>query len=179
MTDKTGRNDSGDEAAETTRTRTVHWQDPAVGARLGRGLSGLEYLHRIVGGEHRPPIGELMGFELIEVSDGRAVFRGQPAEYHYNPMGVVHGGLACTLLDSALGCAVMTKLPAGKGYGTIQINVHMVRAITADTGPLLAEARSVHAGGRVATAEAQLVGEDGKLYAHGTTTCMVFDQPAG
>ena len=176
MTDTTSSETTDTAAAK--RTRTVRWTDPAIGARLGRSLSGLEYLRTIVGGEHRPPIGELMGFELIEVADGRAVFRGQPAEYHYNPMGVVHGGFACTLLDSALGCAVMTRLPAGKGYGTIQINVHMVRPITAGTGPLLAQARSVHPGGRVATAEAELVGEDGKLYAHGTTACLVFDQPS-
>ncbi len=161
-----------------SRTRTVTWQDPMVSAGVRNGRNGLEYLQALIAGRHSLPIGALMGFELIKATDGCAVFRGQPAEYHYNPMGSVHGGFACTLLDSALGCAVMTKLPIGKGYGTVQINVHMVRAITTSTGVLLARGRSVHPGGRMATAEGELVGEeDGKLYAHGTTACMVFDLP--
>src|SRR5437764_9228130 len=106
-----------------------------------------------------------MNFQIAELSEGRAVFVAEPAEYHYNPLGVVHGGLAATLLDSAMGCAVHSTLPAGRGYTTLEIKVNLVRAVTAAVGPLRAEARIVHAGRQAATAEARLVDGAGKLYA--------------
>ena len=110
------------------RTRTVTWEDPHALAEAGRGLSGLEYLQKIIAGElPRPPISALMDFGLTELSEGRAVFTVEPAEYHYNPIGVVHGGLAATLLDSAMGCAVQSMLPAGAGYTTLEIKVNYVR----------------------------------------------------
>ena len=115
-----------------------------------------------------------MGYDLLEVEAGRAVFGCLPAEYHYNPMGSVHGGLAATLLDSALGLAVYSALEAGTGYTTVQLNIHLVRAMTVDTGYVRVESRVLHVGRKLATAEATIIDKQGKLYAHGSTTCMVF-----
>jgi uncharacterized protein (TIGR00369 family) len=157
------------------RTLTVSWEDPRALAEAGRDLSGLEYLRKIVAGElPRPPISALMNFGLVELSEGYAVFDVEPAEYHYNPIGVVHGGLAATLLDSAMGCAVHSTLPAGVGYTTLEVKVNFVRAMTAETGRVRCEAKLIHLGGRTATAEGRIVGEGGKLYAHGTTTCLII-----
>jgi uncharacterized protein (TIGR00369 family) len=162
-----------DKAAE--RTRTVSWQDPRPLAEAGMGLSGLEFLQKIVSGElPPPPLARLMNFDLVELREGHAVFAVDPAEYHYNPIGVVHGGLAATLLDSAMGCAVHSTLPAGAGYTTLEIKVNFIRAMTAETGRVRCEARIVHVGGRTATAEGKVIDEAGKLYAHGTTTCLIL-----
>lgn len=158
-----------------TRTRTFSWEDPRALAEAGRGLSGLEYLQKIVAGElPRPPISALMNFSIGELSEGRAVFTVEPAEYHYNPIGVVHGGLAATLLDSAMGCAVHSTLPAGAGYTTLEIKVNYIRPMTAETGGVRCEAKVIHVGGRTATAEGRVLDESGKLYAHATTTCIIF-----
>ncbi len=116
-----------------------------------------------------------MGFEFHEIEEGRVVFECIPAEYHYNPIGAVHGGLACTLADSAMGCAVHTMLPAGVGYTTLEIKTNLLRPITVETGRLLCEGKTVHVGRSAAVAEARLTDEAGKLYAHATTTCMVFE----
>ncbi|HEX8423347.1 MAG TPA: PaaI family thioesterase [Pyrinomonadaceae bacterium] len=160
---------------KSERTLTVSWEDPRPLAETGRGLSGLEYLQKIVAGElPRPPISALMNFSLAELSEGYAVFAVEPAEYHYNPIGVVHGGLAATLLDSAMGCAVHSMLPTGAGYTTLEVKVNFVRAMTAETGRVRCEGKLIHLGGRTATAEGRIVDEDGKLYAHGTTTCLIF-----
>lgn len=167
------------EPQDPIRTRTYTWQDPLPTAQAGRNLAGLEYLQRLLAGElPGPPIAATMGFTLTEVEFGRAVFEAVPAEFHYNPIGVVHGGLAATLLDSALGCAVHTTLPAGTGYTTLELHVNMVRAITSQTGRLRCEGKVIHNGRQVATAEARLTDADGKLYAHGTTTCMIFSPVA-
>jgi len=160
---------------ESERTVTVSWEDPGKLAEAGRGLSGLEFLQRVVAGElPRPPIAALMNFELVELSEGRAVFAVEPKEYHYNPIGVVHGGLAATLLDSAMGCAIHSTLPAGAGYTTLEIKVNFVRPMTAETGRVRAEAKLIHLGGRTATAEGRVIDEAGKLYAHATTTCLIL-----
>jgi len=160
---------------ELKRTLTVDWEDPRVLVEAARGLSGLEFLQRIVAGElPPPPIAALLKFELAELSEGHAVFAVEPAEYHYNPIGVVHGGLAATLLDSAMGCAVHSALPAGAGYTSLEIKVNFVRPLTAETGRVRCEAKLIHLGGRTATAEGRVVDEAGKLYAHGTTTCLIF-----
>ncbi len=163
------------DAGKEARMRTVSWEDPRALAEAGRDLSGLEYLGKIVAGElPRPPIGALMNFNITELSEGRAVFTVEPAEYHYNPIGVVHGGLAATLLDSAMGCAVHSTLPAGAGYTTLEIKVNYIRPMTAETGLVRCEAKVIHVGGRTATAEGRLEDERGKLYAYGTTTCIIF-----
>ena len=140
--------------------------------------SGLDFLQAMVDGKvPNPPISKVLNFHLAEVSEGRAVFEGMPDATLYNPIGTVHGGFAMTLLDSALACAIHTTLAKGETYTTLEIKVNLVRAVTAATGPLRAEARIVHAGRQAATAEARLVDGEGKLYAHGTTTCLVFDIP--
>jgi len=142
------------------------------------GLSGVEMLRAIVDGRlPAPPITRTLDFTLVVVEVGRVAFQGRPSVDHYNPMGVVHGGWSATLLDSALGCAVQSMLPAGKAYTTAELKVNMVRPLT-DKVPLVrAEASIIHNGGRMATADARLTGPDGKLYAHASTTCFVFDIP--
>jgi uncharacterized protein (TIGR00369 family) len=136
----------------------------------------MEYLQAIMTGElPPPPIAVTLGMHPVELAEGRAVFAAEPDEYHYNPIGVVHGGLAATLLDSATGCAVQTTLPAGMAYTTLELKTNFVRAITRDTGRVLCEAEVVHRGGTIATAEGRLRAEaTGKLLAHGTSTCLII-----
>ena len=162
------------------RTRTFTWDDPLAMASTIQQLSGLERMRQVIAGTlPPPPMARLMNIWLIEASEGRAVFEGEPAEYHYNPIGMVHGGIPCTLLDSAMGCAVHSTLPAGAGYTTLELKVNMVRPITEKTGPLRAEGKVIHPGRQLATAEGRIFGPDGKLYAHGTTTCLIFPLPDG
>jgi uncharacterized protein (TIGR00369 family) len=143
------------------------------------GKSGLELFEALFAGELPfPPIGDTLDFVAVHVEKGRAVFQGRPAERFYNPLGTVHGGWFATLLDSALGCAVHSALPAGKSYTTLELKVNMIRALTRKVPLVRAEGAVIHVGGQVATAQARLVGPDGKLYAHGTTTCLIFDLPA-
>ena len=157
------------------RTRTITWEEPRSPQQIAQDLSGLEFLQKMMAGEiARPPMGLLMNFTLTELSEGRAVFVCEPDEYHYNPLGTVHGGLAATLLDSAMGCAVHSTLPAGVGYTTLEIKVNYVRPMSAKIGSVRCEANIIHIGGRMATAEGKIVDARGKLYAHGTTTCMIF-----
>ena len=164
---------AGDAVSE--RTREVTWNDPLASAAIGRELSGIEYLRKMVAGEvPRPPMAMLMGFGLAEISEGAALFTVEPAEYHYNPIGVVHGGLAATLLDSAMGCAVHSMLPARVSYTTLEIKVNYVRAIGADTGAVRCEGKVIYIGARTATAEGRIVDARGRLYAHGTTTCLIM-----
>jgi len=159
----------------TKRSRTFDWEDPRLFVDAMRGISGLEFLQKFTKREMPPPpIGALMGFNLVEVSPGRAVFAAEPAEFHYNPIGVVHGGLAATLLDSAMGCAVHSLLPQGRAYTTLEIKVNYVRAIKRESGRLRAVASVVHMGGKIATAEGRLVDATGQLYAHATTTCILL-----
>ena len=140
-----------------------------------RGLSGLEAIQRIASGElPPPPIAQTLGFGGIEVEHGRATFEVEPAEFHYNLIGVVHGGLALALLDSAMGCALHTTLPAGVGYTTLEVKANFVRPLTSTTGPVRCTGTVVHGGRTVATAEGRIVDADGKLYAHGTSTLLIL-----
>jgi uncharacterized protein (TIGR00369 family) len=149
--------------------------DPREVAARGLELSGMEYIRAIFGGTlPAPPISELMGFRGVEAEPGRAVFELEPGTQHYNPIGSVHGGIALTLLDSAMGCAVHTLLEAGVGYTTLEVKTNFVRPITADTGVIRCEGVVIHAGSRVATAEGRVTDAAGKLLAHGTTTCLIF-----
>jgi uncharacterized protein (TIGR00369 family) len=160
---------------DQSRTRTYSWQDPMPTAQAAQTMRGLDFLNAMLAGQFpKPPIAETLDFTLIEVSEGHAVFGGTPAEFHYNPIGMVHGGLVATLLDSALGCAVQTTLPAGMAYTTLELHVNLTRALTKDTGEIRVEANVLHAGRRMATAEAKVFDMRGKLYGHGTTTCLVF-----
>ena len=155
---------------------------PQAGSNIGvppltllKDMSGLEFLRRIVDGRlPRPPITETLGFDLAEVSPGFALFTMTPQFRHYNPIGTVHGGVAATLLDSSMSCAVQTTIEAGLGYTTLEIKVNMVRPITEKTGPVRAEGRSLHTGRRSATAEGKILDAAGTLLAHGTATCIVF-----
>lgn len=143
------------------------------------GKTGLEIMQAMLRGElPYPHIAETLDFSLIEASAGKAVFQGTPQLKHYNPLGSVHGGWYATLLDSAVGCAVHTMLPAGRAYTTAELSVNIVRAASHKTGPLRAIGTVLHCGRQLATAEGRIVGADGKLYAHATTTCLVFEAPA-
>jgi uncharacterized protein (TIGR00369 family) len=144
------------------------------------GQPGIALFDAMLRGELPPaPIGRTLDFMLVFAAPGHAIFQGRPGPAHYNPMGTVHGGWFATLLDSAVGCAVHAAMPAGKAYTTLELKVNIVRALT-DKVPLVrAEGRTVHVGGQTATAEGSLTGPDGKLYAHASTTCLVFDFPPG
>jgi uncharacterized protein (TIGR00369 family) len=165
-------------------------EEQAVRARLRRadapppalqwsGLSGMAVFDAIFAGElPPPPMGETLDFVPIRMTPGVAVFQGRPQQRHYNPMGTVHGGWFATLLDSAVGCAVHTLLPAGRGYTTLELKVNLVRALTIAVPLVRAEGRVIHLGRQTGTAEGRIVGPDGKLYAHASTTCLIFDHPA-
>jgi len=158
------------------RSRTYSWSDPATLRASGSAMSGLEFIKAVFEGKlPPPPIAATMDFTGAEAEEGRVVFVGEPKEFHYNPIGVVHGGFAMTLLDSALGCAVQTTLAQGEGYTSLETSVNFVRPITSETGSVRCEASILHRGGRIATAEGKLIAEKtGKLLAHGTTTCLIF-----
>jgi uncharacterized protein (TIGR00369 family) len=137
--------------------------------------SGLDFLRSIIAGKNpQPPISELLNFHLSEADTGRVVFTGTPEWRFYNPIGSVHGGWAATLLDSALGCAIFTTLNKGDGWTTVELKINYVRGLTKDTGPMRAEGRVIHRGRTIATSEGDLRDGSGKLYAHATTTCMIF-----
>lgn len=158
------------------RERQAAGQPAADGIARMAALSGLQVMQALLDGSlHAPSISRTLDFLLIEVEHGRAVFQGAPGPGHLNPMGGVHGGWYATLLDSALGCSVHTALPAGKAYTTLELKVNIVRALTPQVQRVRAEGRVIHVGGQTATADARLVGPDGKLYAHGSTTCLVFE----
>ena len=159
------------------RTRTFSWDDPvALAAVAANGKTGLEFMRAVADGElPPPPIAQLLDMEITELSEGRAVFALTPAEWMFNPIGSVHGGIAATLLDSCMGCAVHTTLPAGTGYTTADLQVRYLRGMDASTGRVLAEGTTVHAGRRQATAEGRLVVETtGKLLATATTGCHIL-----
>ena len=156
-----------------TRTKGEELSDARMENRGG--MSGLEYMRRLAGGElPQSGMAQLMGFRLVEVSEGYAVVAVLPEERHYNGIGIAHGGLAATLLDSATGCAINSMMPAGKIFTTLEMKVNYVRPIRNEAGTVRCEARVIHAGSRVATAEGRVVDQSGKLYAHGTATCMLF-----
>ena len=138
-------------------------------------LSGLELLRAMIASGRRPPIAETLDFDLVEVEKGRALFRGTPGKHAYNPIGVIHGGYAATLLDSACGCAVHASLEPGQSYTTLELKVAYHRALQADTGPIEAEGKVLTLGRRVAFAEARLVDASGRLYATATSTLLVFE----
>jgi uncharacterized protein (TIGR00369 family) len=160
---------------EATRTRLLTWQNPLPTAAAGAEMAGIDYMRALAAGElPPPPIAVTMRAAPVEIDQGRVVFEGQPGEEHYNPIGVVHGGYAATLLDSAMGCAVHTTLPAGVGYTTLTLETKFVRPITRETGPVRCAAEVVHGGRRHATAEAQVTDPGGRILAHATASCMIF-----
>jgi uncharacterized protein (TIGR00369 family) len=159
----------------TDRTRTYTWHDPLGVIEEAAGLSGLDVMRLMVAGQlPQPPISKTLGFRLVEVEHGRAVFECEPAEYHYNPIGSVHAGLASTLLDSAMGCAFATTLEPGVGWTTLELKANFTRALSADTGLVHCVGSVLHPGRTVATTEAKVEDAQGRLYAHGTSTILVL-----
>lgn len=157
------------------RARAITWSDPLISAQAARTMSGRDFLEAITRGDVPiPPILSLLGIMPQEVRDGSTVFIVDPAEYHYNPIGTVHGGLLSTLCDSAMGCAIHSLLPGGTSYTTLELKVNFLRPLTLATGRVTCTGSVIHLGNRVATAEARVAGQDGKLYAHATTTCLIL-----
>jgi uncharacterized protein (TIGR00369 family) len=160
-------------------SRTYSWDDPAITAASAKNMDGKSFLEAIAAGTlPAPPIARTLDFALVAVSAGTVVFEFVPAGFHYNPIGSVHGGVLSALCDSACGCAVQSMLPAGTYYTSLDLSVKFLRAVTADTGPLVCEGTVTHLGARSALAQARLTSQDGKLYAHATSSCMVFRPPA-
>lgn len=161
-----------------SRTRTFTWADPAVVYAHMRRLSGLEFLRKLVSGEvPAPPMADLMDIRLVEVDRGRAVFAGIPGEFQFNLLGTVHGGMAATMLDSALGCCVNSCLEAGDVYTTLELKVNYVRPLTLDTGLVRAIGTILHVGRTTAVAEGRLVDAADKLYAYASCTCLITRAP--
>ena len=160
---------------EPKRERTYSWSDPSITAAAVATTSGLDLLKGISTGRFPPPpVADTLGLEVVECAEGRVVFALTPQEWHYNPIGSVHGGVLSTLVDSALGCAVHSRLPAGVGYTTLELKVNFVRAVTLETGPIRCVGTVLSLGRRSATAEARITSADGNLLGHATTTCMIF-----
>jgi uncharacterized protein (TIGR00369 family) len=157
------------------RSRTVTWSDPAVAAARGKDHAGLDLLQGLfAGGGDPPPFLLLLGISGVSAEAGTVVMQVDPAEFHYNPLGSVHGGLLASLLDSVMGCAVHTMLPAGAGYATIEMKVSLLRPVTVATGTLTATGITLGVGRTVAFAEGRVEDGRGRLIAHATTSCAVF-----
>ena len=163
----------------SVRERSYSWGDPPAFLEALGGLSPLEGLRRMAsGGLPQPPIADTLGFALVDVEPGVAVFACEPQQWHYNPIGTVHAGLAMTLLDSAMGCALMASMEAARPWTTLDLQAHFTRALTAETGMVRCTGRVVHPGRTVATTEARLEDATGRLYAHGTSTILMLGEPA-
>ena len=165
-------------AEPIARERTHTWTDPAATAAATRDVDGLTFLRELAAGAIPPaPIATTLGMTLEEVAEGRVVFGLEPAEFHYNPIGSVHGGVYATLLDSACGCAVHSALPAGARYTSLDLSVKFLRGLAVGTGPVRCEGTLVHLGRSTALAQARLTDAAGRLYAHATSSCLVLRRP--
>jgi uncharacterized protein (TIGR00369 family) len=161
--------------SDDVRTRTVSWTDPTLVRSRLRGLDGYERLAAMKRGDASPPPAvALLGLSLDELERGRTVFSVVADELHENPMGTMHGGIIATLVDTAMGCAVSSLLPADAGFTTLELSTNFVRGITQSTGRVHAEGRVVHNGGRIMTTEARVYDDAGTLYAHAKSTCMIL-----
>jgi len=159
------------------RTRTIHWHDPMAGAAKAMQMSGLDYIQAMGDGQIPvPPIVNTLDLKLVSAERGQAIFSFEPQEFHYNPIGTVHGGVITAILDSAMGCTLHTTLPVGTGYTTLELKVNFLKAITIKTGVLRAVGKIINAGSRTALVEAQLLDSNDKLYAHSVSTCMILKQ---
>jgi uncharacterized protein (TIGR00369 family) len=157
------------------RTRTIQWEDPQIGSRNTPNISGMDYLCAIRDGNIAPPpAASLVGYRIVNVDEGQALFELDPSEYHYNPFSTVHGGMLSTLLDTAMTAAVMTVLPPGKTCSTLEIKVSFIRPVSSRTGLITARGNLIHGGKQVATAEGRILDAKAKLYAHATCTCLIL-----
>jgi uncharacterized protein (TIGR00369 family) len=164
---------------ETTRERTFSWDDPAAIAAGRVGLSGAEFLSAMAEGRlPAPPLARALDLDLTGLGDGTAVFRLTPQEFHYNPIGSVHGGVLAALVDSACGCAVHTRLPPGHHYTSLDLSLKFLRPVSIETGPVSAQGTVVHLGRRTALAEARVTDDAGKVYVTATSSCLVI-RPEG
>jgi uncharacterized protein (TIGR00369 family) len=158
------------------RSKTVTWHSPGPSTAKGLAMSGIDYLRAMVDGElPQAPIAGLLQFDLVEVEPGRAVGTCVPDESAYNPIGAIHGGLICTLLDSVTGCAVHSTLPQGKGYTSIEIKVNYLKAVRLNSGPLTATGTVVKSGSRVGFSEGVVTDASGAVVATATSTLLIFD----
>jgi uncharacterized protein (TIGR00369 family) len=168
------------EDAAAIRERTYKWDDPAVAAVAAREQDGAVFLQALLDGTlPGAPIARTLDFHPVSVEPGVVVFEFMPAQFHYNPIGSVHGGMMATLCDSACGCAVQSLLPAGSYYTSLDLSVKFLRPVTATTGLMTCEGTVTHIGGRSALAQATLTDAGGKLYAHATSSCMIFRPAVG
>lgn len=157
------------------RKRTYEWQDPMHGAKQALQMSGIDYLQAMINNQlPPPPLMHTLDFKAVKFEKGDCVFAFTPQEFHYNPIGCVHGGVISTLLDSAMGCTLQSLLPQGSGYTTLELKVNFLKAITTKTGKLKATGKIIHAGSRTALVEAQLTDENNIVYAHGVSTCLIL-----
>lgn len=162
------------------RSRTYEWGDPAISAGAARELDGVAFLTALLSGNlPAAPVARTLDFAPVSVEPGSVVFEFTPAEFHYNPIGTVHGGVLSTLCDSACGCAVQSLLPAGTYYTSLDLSVKFLRPVTSGTGRMRCTGTVAHLGGRSALAEARLTDAAGRLYAHATSSCMIFRPPLG
>ncbi|HEY8596158.1 MAG TPA: PaaI family thioesterase [Devosiaceae bacterium] len=160
------------------RSRTVSWHDPAALNQMARAASGHDFIAAVAEGTvGLPPVCEVLGMEFVEAGKGEVAMRFAPDEIHFNAIGSVHGGVIATLLDTVMGCAVQTTLPAGRAYTTLEIKVNYIRAVSLRDDHLEATGRVIHSGRTTAVAEGTLKGQGGRVYAHATTTCLIFDAP--
>jgi uncharacterized protein (TIGR00369 family) len=166
---------AAEQGLDGPRERSYRWENPAISGDAAAAMSGIDFFRALVDGTlPPPPILATLGFRLAAIEPGRAVFEFTPAEYHYNPIGSVHGGVCATMCDSACGCAVHSMLPAGATYTSQDLSVKFLRGITSSAGPLRCEGTVVHLGARTALAQASLADRAGKLYAFATSSCLIF-----
>ena len=166
-------------AQKQPKPKTKQKQDQTFVAER-RAMGGLTFFKRMLAGQMpQAPMTKLLDMRLLEVEEGRVVFGAVPSRAHYNGMGVVHGGFAATLLDSALGCAINSAMPAGRSFTTLELKINYTRPLRREVGEVRCEATVIYAGNRTATAEARVIAADGKLYAHGTTTCILVEHGRG
>lgn len=159
------------------RSRTITWEDPIEGAAKARTMAGIDYLQAMTDGEiGMSPLTQTLDIKAVGFEKGQAIFVFEPQEFHYNPIGAVHGGVITSILDSAMGCALHSTLAAGSGYTTLELKVNFLKAVTIKTGKLQAIGRLIHAGRTTALAEAQLIDKDGVVHAHATSTCIIFNK---
>jgi len=160
----------------TTRSRMVRWEDPMIIVKAIPTMNGLDFLRAIKDGQiPTPPIASLIGFRFTEVEAGRVVLEIDPAEYHYNPTAVVHGGVTCAVLDSAATCAVHSTLPAGMAPTTLEIKINYLRPIRRETGVMRCEGGLIYKGNRTVVAEAKMFDSTGLLHAYAVSTCLIFE----